>query len=260
VTEPLVVQLDHVFIPVKDPAPLFDLFSRTLGLPVAWPVTDKGDFTSAAVCAGNANLEFITFTAEPSPFMPTEPLTVRGLAFEPAVPERMTSRLDELRVAHSGAVPHSDAGGSWTNVFLPEMGPLGSLVFLCAYEGDTKKERAGLREAFPSSGGGVLGVRRMAEVTIGLADLDAGMERWRRFLSPAEPDRHGAFRVGKGPTIRLKHSPIEGVAGLWLEVGSLADAREALRARDLLGPTRASGIGLDYARTGGLDVWLTEPR
>jgi hypothetical protein len=47
---------------------------------------------------------------------------------------------------------------------------------------------------------------------------------------------------------------------VWLEVVSLAAARDALRERDLLGPMRASGIGLNYARTGGLDVWLTEKR
>lgn len=261
-TEPLVEQLDHVFVPVKDPVPLLELFSETLGLPVAWPVTDKGGFTSAAVCVGNANIEFITISGSDSPFFfePTEPLTVRGIAFEPSDAGRMTATLDDRGVAHSGALPHSDAGGSWTNVFLPEMGPLGALVFLCAYEGETKDERASVRAAFPSSGGGVLGVRRLAEVTIGMVDLERGMEQWGALLFPAEPDKHGAFRVGAGPAIRLKRSPLEGVAGLWLEVSSLAKARDALQERDMLGPMRASGVGLDYARTGGLDVWLTEPR
>jgi hypothetical protein len=261
VTQALVRQLDHVFVPVKDPAPLFGLFTAELGLPVAWPVMNKGGFTSGAVCAGNANIEFITGEASSTPFFaPTEPLTVRGLAFEPDDASRMTADLDERGLKHSGALPYRDVGGTWTNVFLSEMSPFGSLVFLCAYEGTTRDERAAVRRAFPKSGGGMLGVRRMAEVTIGVIHLEVATERWRALLSPAEPDAHGAFRVGDGPAIRLRRSPIEGVAGIWLEVESLAKAREALNALDLLGPTRASGIGLDYARTGGLDVWLTEPR
>jgi catechol 2,3-dioxygenase-like lactoylglutathione lyase family enzyme len=265
VTEPLIRKLDHVFVPVRDPAPPFALFTETLGLPVAWPVTNKGPFTSAAVCAGNANIEFITSTA-PSSFSsflePTEPLTVRGLAFEPADGERMEDMLEERRLPNTGAQPFARADGElmWTNVFLDGMLADAAVVFLCDYHGATAEDRAAVRGSFGASGGGVLGVRRVAEVTLGVRNLDDANEKWRRFLAPTEPDTHGAFHVGDGPTIRLKASPIEGVAGLWLEVESLAKARDTLRERDLLGPMRASGIGLDYARNGGLDVWLTEPR
>jgi hypothetical protein len=263
VTEPLVRQLDHVFVPVRDPAPHFELFSTVLGLPPAWPVTNKGAFTSAAVCLGNANLEFISANG-PSPFSPyleaTEPLSVRGLAFEPMDGDVVTSALDSLGLAHSGAMPHEDVGGSWTNVFLSEMAPASAMVFLCEYRDPTLSERRAVRAAFGSSGGGVLGVRRLAEVTLGVLDVNEAMDVWARFLAPSEPDRHGAFALGDGPVVRLKKSPIDGVAGMWLEVASLAAARDALRSLDMLGPMRASGIGLDYAKTGGLDVWLTEAR
>jgi catechol 2,3-dioxygenase-like lactoylglutathione lyase family enzyme len=265
VTEPIVRKLDHVFVPVRDPAPPFALFSEKLGLPVAWPVTNKGPFSSAAVCAGNANIEFISST-EPSSFSPflepTEPLTVRGLAFEPADGERMEAMLEERGFPNTGAQPFSRADGElmWTNVFLEGMIADAAVVFLCDYHGATAQDRAAVRRSFGASGGGVLGVRRVAEVTLGVRDIDEANEKWKRFLAPFEPDAHGAFPVGDGPVIRLKTSPIEGVAGLWLEVESLAKARDALRERGLLGPMRASGIGLNYARNGGLDVWLTEPR
>lgn len=262
-TDPLVRRLDHVFIPVADPTPHFSLFSEDLGLPVAWPVTDKGAFTSAAVCAGNVNIEFISANGPSafSPFLdPTEPLSVRGLAFEPHDGDRMTGDLDARALGHSGALAHDGEGGSWTNVFLSEMAPFSAMVFLCAYRGETLEERRAVREEFARGDGGILGVRRMAEVTLGVLDLDAAMARWRRFLSPAAPDDHGAFTLTDGAVIRVRRSPIDGVAALWLEVASLARARDALRARDLLGPMRASGIGLDYARTGGLDLWLTEGR
>jgi hypothetical protein len=134
------------------------------------------------------------------------------------------------------------------------------MIFLCDYHGKTREERRAVRDEFVSGHGGPLGVRRLAEVTLGVLDVGAAMEAWHRLLAPAEADRHGAFHLDDGPAIRIKESPIEGVAGLWLEVASLDEARDALRKLDMLGPMRASGIGLDYARTGGLDVWLTEPR
>lgn len=260
-TQALVRQLDHVFVPVKDPAPLFELFTDVLRLPVAWPVMNKGGFTSGAVCVGNANIEFITGPALVSPFFaPTEPLTVKGLALEPHDAGRMTAMLDERGLKHSGPAPYSDVGGRWTNVFLLDMAPDTALVFLCEYEGATRDERVAVRDTFRHGDGGVLGVRRIAEVTIGVSDLDRAMDGWTRFLAPTQPDAHGAFHVGDGPAIRLKRSPMDGVAGLWLEVSSLDLARRVLRELDMLGPMRASGIGLDYAHTGGLDVWLTERR
>ncbi|MGH2784743.1 MAG: VOC family protein [Actinomycetota bacterium] len=259
----VVAKLDHVFVPVADPTSHFALFSGDLGLPVAWPVTNKGAFTSAAVCVGNANLEWITANgpSDFSPFLePTEPLCVRGLAFEPRDGERMADELDARGLEHSDAVPHDDEGGAWTNVFLAGMAPRPAMIFLCEYRGKTREERRAVREEFAKGDGGPLGVRRLAEVTLGVLDVPTAMDAWGRLLAPAEPDRHGAFRLGDGPAIRIKNSPIEGVAGLWLEVGSLARARDALSGMDMLGPMRASGIGLDYAKTGGLDVWLTEPR
>ena len=259
--EPIVARVDHVFVPVADPAPHLELFSGELGLPVAWPVTNKGSFTSAAVCVGNANIEWITAHDSTAPFLePTEPLCVRGVAFEPHDGERMVDELSARGFDHSGAVPHDDAGGSWTNVFLPGMMPRSALIFLCDYRGETREQRRAVREEFASGGGGPLGVRRLAEVTLGVLDVPAAMDAWSRLLAPAEPERQGAFRLGDGPAIRIKESPMEGVAGLWLEVASLDKARDALRKLDLLGPMRASGMGLDYAKTGGLDVWLTEPR
>jgi hypothetical protein len=261
VTEPLVRQLDHVIVPVADPRPLFDLFATELGLPVAWPVMDKGLFTSGAVCAGNANIEFLTGPPSVSSFFePTEPLAFREVAFEPRDAARMIEMLDERALPHSKPLPYADIGGEWTNVFVSPIPPESVLVFLCHYHGATAEERRSVRRAFHNGDGGPLGVKRAAEVTLGVADLDSAMDAWTRFLAPAEPDAHGAFHVGDGPAIRLRRSPIDGVAAVWLEVVSLAAARDALRERDLLGPMRASGIGLNYARTGGLDVWLTEKR
>lgn len=263
--EAVVTKVDHVFVPVADPAPLVELFNGPLGLPVAWPLHDYVDFRSAGVCFGNANVEFVTGDPSGFPyFAPTEPLTVRGIAFEPASDE-VSAMLDERKLRHADPFSfeghgHSHDGLLWTNVFLAGMLGRSAVAFTCEYHEEESLRGHAAREALAACGGGVLGVRRLSEVTLGVVDLDGAMERWKRFLAPAEPDRHGAFGLGDGPAIRLRQSPIEGVAGLWVEIESLRRARDALHELDLLGPTRASGVGLDYARTGGLDVWLAEPR
>ena len=263
-TEQLVRKVDHVFVPVGDPEPLFTLFTETLGMPVAWPVTDRGLYRSGAFCAGTANIEFLTGNRafSSSFFEPTEPLTVRGIALEPDGAGDLADILDRRGLSHHGAATIPDETGSpmVTNVFLPDLIADAALVFLCRYEGATALARKQVFHDFGGAEGNPLGVQRVAEITIGVRDIDAAMDLWRRLLAPAAPDDHGAFRLGSGPMIRLRRSPIEGVAAVWLEVASLARARDALRARGVLGPMRASGIGLNYAKTGGLDVWLTESR
>lgn len=266
-TQPLVRKVDHVFVPVADPAPLFELFTGPLGLPVAWPIHDYGLFTSGGVCLGNANIEFVRGDPAVLSFMaPTEPLTVRGIAFEPAGGDGLMEALDAREIRHTDPFPyegtgvHGTQGMLWTNVFLGGMASTAAVVFLCEYHSEEALRGDAARDALRRRNGGAIGVRGLAEITLGIADVELAERRWRRLLAPAEPDAHGSFRVGDGPAIRLRHSPIDGVAGLWLEVSSLDAARDALRERDLLGPMRASGIGLDYAATGGLDVWLTRTR
>ena len=256
-------RVDHVFVPVVGLEPHLTLFSETLGLPVAWPISDKGGFRSCAVCAGNANIEFILGAGRFESFLtPSEPLTIRGIAFEPEDAESMVPMLDERALEHGDAWTYTNEAGEpmFTNVFLSGMISDAALAFICEYQGSTAADRRAVRDTFGSSGGGLLGVRGVSEITVGVSDMDQSGDLWGRFLAPVEPDRYGRFTLPEGPAIRLRHSPIDGVQGLVLEVGSLDRAREALREHDLLGPMRRSGVGLDYAHTGGLDVWLSERR
>lgn len=265
-TEPLVRTIDHVFVPVADPGPLFDLFTTTLGLPVAWPIHDYGPFRSSGVCLGNANIEFVS--GDPAVlryFEPTEPLTTRGIGFEPAqdfVLEELDAReiphSEEIRFEGTGAAGNS--GHLWTNVYLHGLAGHAALVFLCRYAGEAPPRGAAARAALEACSGGVLGARGLAEVQIGCSDLENAEPLWRSFLAPATPDRYGLFRLPEGPAIRLRSSPMDGVSGLFIQVESLDAARDALRSLGLLGPSRRSGVGLDYASTGGLDVWLSEAR
>jgi hypothetical protein len=267
VSAPLVRKVDHVFVPVADPAPLFTLFTDTLGLPVAWPIHDYGLFRSGGACLGNANVEFVTGDPELMTFMePTEPLTTRGIAFEPAADDGWAQALDERALRHTGELPYEGTGWNgnsghlWTNVFIGGLVADAAVVFLCRYTSDEAVRGHAAHRALEECGGGVLGVRGVAEIQVGCSDMETAERRWRRLLDPVEPDRYGLFRLEEGPAIRLRSSPIDGVAGIVLSVGSLEAARDALRSRELLGPSRRSGIGLDYARTGGLDVWLSAQR
>jgi len=264
VTDPLVRKVDHVFVPVADPAPLFTLFTETLGLPVAWADHDYGAIRSSGVCLGNANLEFVRSAPDVMPALgATEPLTIRGIAFEPADPKATVARLDARGVAHSPPIPSAGEDGGqplWTNILLGELPPDVALAFFCEYHADVSVRGEPAMEALHACDGGVLGVKGVAEIQIGVTDLENATAAWRRLLAPAEPDRYGRFLFAEGPAIRLRRSPIDGVQGLVVEVSSVEGAREALRDRDLLGPMRRTGVGIDYAHTGGLDIWLAQAR
>lgn len=263
--EQLIRRVDHVFVPVDDPEPLFKLFTDVLGLPVAWPVHDYGLFRSAGVTLGNCNVEFVAGSSDVNPFFEAAlPATVRGIALEPAPGVAWATALDERRLRHTEAFPHEGKGARghdgrlWTTMFIGGLVEQAAVAFLCAYEADECLRGVEAATALADAGGGVIGALRLTEITIGAQDYAKAERRWRRLLAPADPVEPGLWRLGDGPALRLKESPIDGVAGLTVAVRSLDQSREALLARGMLGPVRRRGMGLHYAKTGGLDVWLTE--
>ncbi|MDW6094577.1 hypothetical protein SBX64_18705 [Vibrio rhizosphaerae] len=54
-------ELDHLMIEVDDPQHAANHVSETLGLPLAWPLTEKDEYTSIGVNFGDINIEFIRF-------------------------------------------------------------------------------------------------------------------------------------------------------------------------------------------------------
>jgi hypothetical protein len=264
VTDPLVRKVDHVFVPIANPTPLFTGFTETLGLPTAWADHDYGAIRSSGVCLGNANLEFVRSAPDVMPALgATEPLTIRGIAFEAADPGAAIAELDARGIAHSPPIPSAGEDGGqplWTNILLGEMPPAVALAFFCEYHANVSVRGEPAMEALHACNGGMLGVKGVAEIQIGVTNLDAATAAWGRLLAPAETDRYGRFLLAEGPAIRLRRSPIDGVQGLVVEVDSVGRARDALKERDLLGPMRRTGVGIDYAHTGGLDIWLAEAR
>ena len=263
--EPLVRRVDHVFVPVEEPEPLFSVFSEALALPVSWPVHDYGIFRSGGVTLGNCNLELVAGSRDVNPFFEAAlPATVRGIAFEPVAGADWSAALDERDLRHTDAYPYEGKGCRgheghlWTTMFLSGMVEQAAVAMLCDYHVDECLRGPAAADAMARSGGGSIGAERLEEITIGVQDYEKAERRWARLLDPEPAAEPGLWRLEGGPAIRLRESPIDGVAGLTVKVRSLKAAREALLARKLLGPVRRHGIGLHAAKTLGLDVWLVE--
>ena len=55
-TPNIVRQIDHILIASSDAKGLFALLSDTFQLPVAWPMSNHGNFASGGVAVGTVNL------------------------------------------------------------------------------------------------------------------------------------------------------------------------------------------------------------
>jgi hypothetical protein len=59
--EPPIRLIDHVMIKANDPREVFAFLTETLGLPIAWPLEERGGVMSGGVGFGNVNVEAIRF-------------------------------------------------------------------------------------------------------------------------------------------------------------------------------------------------------
>ena len=62
--EPPIRQIDHVMIKADDPREVFAFFTETLGVPIAWPLEERGGVVSGGVGFGNVNVEAIRFPGQ----------------------------------------------------------------------------------------------------------------------------------------------------------------------------------------------------
>lgn len=253
--EPIVRKIDHVFVPVTDPAPLFDLFTVGLGLPVAWPISDYGAFRSGGVCFGNCNVEIVTGSGFEY-FEPWLPAAVRGVAFEPAVAmPALESSLDARGLPHSPVTPHAE---QWANVYLGGMIGRGAIAFACEYRSLSVPRGDAGTLLLHQHGGGPLGITGIDELFAGVVDYDKAHARWSAFLAPHPSNAPGRWSIGPGPRFRLTSASRDAVHGIAVRVRSLDVARSALMERGLLGNVKRHSVGLHYPATYGLDVWFVE--
>ena len=266
--KPVIRQVDHILIQADDPRGLFDFFTGTLQLPVAWPIAEYSGFMSGGVGAGNVNLEVLRLAAAKSSspgkraqarFMGValEPirladcvieLKARGIAFDPPVP--YISRL-----------PDGSEGILWTNVALSRLSRPGLSVFLCEYSPaflHTAIRRNQLGGQLVLRKGGPLGIRSVKEIVIATTDPAGDKAAWQKLLLRATQPQAASWSAGNGPSIRLVAGTADQIVRIILQVDSLAAAKEWLAQKQMLGSVAAGQASIKRSSLQGLDIRVVQ--
>jgi hypothetical protein len=256
-------------IKADNPREVFALFTETLGLPIAWPLEERGGVVSGGVGFGNVNVEAIWFPGQRS--LPSR-AQLTGFGFEPSPLGACLDELQRRGVPYGPVRPLivTDSKGArqtlFTNVTLLGLSdtalPVDAArhIFLSEYSPtyvDVAGRHARIRKELVASGGGPLGVDSMREVVVGVSDVDTLRARWQQLLSPA-PAIQGAWQVGTGPAIRTVPAKENRVEELVVRVRSLTRAKAFLQANGLLAAGTAADVALDPLRAFGIKMRFVE--
>lgn len=249
------------------PHELFDLFTRVLQLPIAWPLETRGGVTSGGAAFGNVSIEAIRFPGQ----RVSEPKFV-GFGFEPDGLDTALADFSRRNIRYGAPRPfHSTPGNGprttlWTNVTLLDLsdadrpGDAVMHIFLSEYSKtyvNVEQRRARLRHELAAVGGGPLGVQAVEEVLIGTPDLPAARSIWARVLEPVRESAPGLWRVGEGPAIRVVEARQNVLLGLAVRVASLQRATTFLQAHHML-QTDPEGVMIRSPATGDLSIRLVQ--
>jgi hypothetical protein len=264
--------IDHIMIRTDNPEELFALFSRTLQLPIAWPLADRGGVVSGGAGFGNVTIEAIRFPGQINDPAPTH---LVGLALKPPALDLSLRELDRRGIAYGAPRPFVSVGPdgvrttSFTNVTLQHLSDADQpsaatiQVFLSEYNPvyvDAAARRARLRVELIAKRGGPLGLVRVQEVIIGAVDLTGASRAWHSLVSPAPPSGVNLWQIGDGPAVRLVHSERNLIQGLVLVVTDLAAARNFLERNELLGTSSDTEIVIAPSKIRGLNIRLISER
>ncbi len=261
-TTPVIRQLDHILVESRDPKALFTVFTETLQLPVAWPLTENQGYVTGGVGAGNVNLEFFAYQSIPSGLPKT---SFYGLAFEPYPLSDALNRLQSLGIPYgspepyTSTLPNGTRGVAWTTVSLPTVSKPGMSVFLYEYSPaflrvDVRRKQLGNRLTL--NNGGPLGLELVSEVVIATSNLKSNIGIWSKLLGT--PAKGGSWRAGAGPAIRLVEGNENRIREIWLKVRSLDRAKAYLKKSNLLGSASGRGVSLSSVKFQGLRIFLIE--
>lgn len=267
--EPPIRQIDHVMIKADDPRRVFAFFTETLGLPIAWPLEERGGVVSGGVGFGNVNIEAIRFPGQKSLPLPAQ---LTGFGFEPSPLRACLDELQRRGVPYGPLRPLTvtDSTGAkqtlFTNVTLLGLSdtalPVDATlhIFLSEYSPTyvhVAGRHARIREELVASGGGPLGVESMREVVVGTPDVATMRARWQQLLSPV-PAIDGAWQIGTGPAIRTVPAKEHRVEELVVRVKSLARTKAFLQANGLLAAGTAAEVALNASRAFGIKMRFVE--
>lgn len=257
----IVRQVDHILIATSEAKELFSLLSVAFQLPVAWPMSDYGSFTSGGVAVGNVNVEIVN-SSEPVTGIVKSRWT--GFALEPEPLRIGLAQLDARGIRHGTPAPYTSIqpDGSlktrWTTVALPNVSSNAVEVFLCQFEDDSATRRRRLLEQLRARDGGPLSIHSVREIVYGARDVKRMRAEWQKLLNPLRASSDGVWSVGNGPAIRVIQADNDEIRGLVVSVKSLAPARRFLKKQGLLGSERPGSLTLAGSMLQDLNVTLVE--
>lgn len=257
-TATIVRQVDHVLVVSSDAAKLFTVLSDTFQLPVAWPFSVHGTFSSGGVSLGNVNLEVIQ---GPATAAKESNVQWTGFALEPEPLAVSVPELEARGIRHGVPAPFRQGffRTRWTTVALPEVSGTSMGIFLCRYEDDIAARRRQLRDQLQSRGGGPLSIRAVQEVTCGARDETAMRGHWQKLLNPAAPSSEGLWKIGDGPGVHVVPADQDGILGLVISVRSVQQARQFLEPRGMAESQPSGVLRLGGPLFRGLGISLVEP-
>ena len=135
------------------------------------------------------------------------------------------------------------------------------MMFLCEYNQeihDVEQARAAAHATLRSRQGGPLGLEAIQEIIIGVRNLAVVEPRWQKLLAPTAPSGKALWPLGKGPAIRLIQQERNGLQALVWKVTSLAQAKQVLSEKGLLGTVLPQQLTLAPSQVQGLDIRLVE--
>lgn len=229
--------------------PLFDLFSRVFGLPVAWPLQHAAFATYGWVHAGNTDLEFWAATSNGDLPEHALPPLVHGFALEPALPlpqalERIAAEGIASKPARASQSPNAqgEVVTNFTNAVVLDISAPSCCIFFCEWnpraaiypwdEAATPAERrARHRQALQAAHGGPLGLIGLHSMRMGTPGLGEHRRHWQVLSgSPAGQP----IMLAPGISLELLAAEQLRIESLTFSVHSLATARMFLASRQLL--------------------------
>jgi hypothetical protein len=220
-----------------------------LRLPLVFPMTSRGSFTSGGITLGNLGVELI----EDSCLMPwlsaSSPHRIKGIVFEPtfALDDSYLTALDERHVSHTP--PMSQPGASqgdpplWTNIWLDGFISQDSGAVICSFEGLASPDVSRQRTLIDAVAGGALGLVEAREVVVAATDVETATSRWRRLLGdPSECGSSPVWVPSEGPRLRLVAGEQNRILGLTLVAHDPARAAATWKER----AGRVSDLRLDF--------------
>lgn len=248
--------LDHVLVRVKNAQPMMDLFTKTFGLPVSWPLQSNDFATYGWVTLGNTNLEF--WASSNNNDLPSEEVLplFHGLALEPGNLADSIQLLMSRGISCKASRPYvtqANDGRDVTNftnsVVLDVSSPL-VCIFFCewGFEGTifpwkeqltTPQRKLKEQEQISACAGGKLGITGLVEVQILSTRTDEIKTRWLAMTGQAsEPITQDGIQLS---FIAATEDKIESIV---IGVRSLATARDVLAEAGLLGECSDNEISL----------------